>query len=256
MSARQIDFFGRRGSHILCDTAAPSFFILIFDNRVILVYYFSEGFLFLPQRKDGKMPKQFFKKALKEARKAANQIKDDHLKAEVLAILVVVSEDKNDLADLVTIIQKIELGQLRSEALTATAKKLAKSGQFVLARRLVHTVKGADNYWKAEALAKIARYSRDAEDFKKAREYAQKINDENLKRELLLDIDLVQKEPQSLLVQDDERSCEKALFDLAEGLIELCDFNKVHSVALKVSSAYLRAKIFLNMAAVLAEANR
>ena len=132
---------------------------------------------------------------------------------------------------------------------------LAKAKKIVQARELVFNIPSKDNYWRAEACARIALYSRDSKDFGQARRFAIMINTPALRKEALFDIDNFEYKPDQMIHHmGAARKQDAALADLVRSLIKISDIESAHELISQIDSAYQRARAFADMASILAEA--
>ena len=198
--------------------------------------------------------KKHIEKTLEAARDAVSQIKETQLKAEVLAIIAIVSNDAKDLEAINGTIGQIERGPMRSEIIVIIAKKLAKAKKIVQARELVFGISSKDNYWRAEACARIALYSRDPRDFGQARRFAMMINVPTLKKEVLSDIDDFEHNLEQVQHLKTDHKQEITFADLVKALIKIRDVEGAHEIISQIDGAYQRARAFADMASILAEA--
>jgi hypothetical protein len=196
------------------------------------------------------MPKssEHIEKTLEAARMIAEQTKDGRLRAEIVTAIAIVSNDPKDLKAISETICHIDK-PLRSEAIVAIAKRLAKAKRFAQARELVMGIPVKDYYWRAEACARIARYSRQASDFGQAKKFALSINTPALQRDIFFDIRRFEQEPDSVSALKHSDSQKTAFADLVRALTRLRELEaSAHS-----DGVYQRAKAFANLANILAE---
>ena len=199
--------------------------------------------------------KQFFQRSLQQAREAVANIEEVHLRAEVLAVIASVSNDMADLKAADEIIADTGLGELRSETLVVIIKKLARLKKFRQAREMVHSIRATDNFWRAEAIARIALYSRQSRDFGEAKKYAARINNPSLMKDVLEDIKRFKSDPGSCLNHIGDEHIQEMINDLVSILKEINEgnLNRAHALASRKNSAYLRAHAFAVVAGILAE---
>lgn len=200
--------------------------------------------------------RQFLEKSLASARDEAEKIREVHLRAEVLAVISSVSDDMKDYRAANDTICQIPTGEFKSMALAAIAKRLAKNGKFRQAREIVHTIGHSDYYWRAEAIARIALYSRQASDFGEAKKYAGWINNEDQAIAVYDEIRQFEFEPETVHGKISGDALEGHVEDLVAALVNINDFDGAHSVAANYNSAYLSAHAFAIMANILAESIR
>jgi hypothetical protein len=196
--------------------------------------------------------KKLLNKTLEAAREAASQVEDGKMRAGVLVALAVISNDPSDLRAINEVIGAMEKGSLRAEAVAAIAKKLAKFGKIIQARELVLSIPGSDNYWRAEACARIGLYSRDQLDFGNARRFASQINDPRRMEETLVDIDTYEYRPGSVR-EEDMRIEQRELVGLVTALARIGEFERAHELASGITVAHWRARAFASVATILAE---
>jgi predicted phage tail protein len=198
---------------------------------------------------------KFFEKSLREARENAAKIKEPQLKAEVLVVIASASNSKADFEAANEVIGKMPTGEFRSQAFAAIIKRLAQSRRLKLAREMVHSIRAVDSFWKAEAIAVIALYSRQPQDFGEAKKYARKINDRSLMKDILDDIERFESDPGSCLNHIGDEHIEEMIKELVAILkvINEDNLSRAHALASRKSSGYLRAHAFAVMANILAE---
>lgn len=195
--------------------------------------------------------REHIEKTLRLAREIAGQIKDVRLRAEIITAIAIVSNDPKDIKAINEMICHIE-SPLRSEAIVAIAKKLARAKKFSQARELVLGIPAKDNYWRAEACARIARYSRQPSDFGHARRFALLVNTPSLQRDVLSDILRFERESDSVRAAKYNDNHRAAFADLVDSLGRIRDLEATtHS-----DGAYQRARAFADLANILAEALR
>jgi len=201
--------------------------------------------------------KKHIEKTLEQARETAFQIKEPLLKAEVMAIIAIVSNKTGDMERINDTIFQVERGSMRSEMIAIIAKKLAKAKKIAQARELILGISSSDNYWRAEACARIALYSEDPADFGQARRFAMMISDSLLRKEVLLDIDNFENNPEQIKLHMSKskvsRKQEIALMDLVRALIKIKDIEGAHEMIAQIEGVHLRARAFADMARILAE---
>lgn len=207
---------------------------------------------------------KFLEKSLREARANTAKITEPQLKAELLVVIASISNSKADFEAANEVIGKMPMGEFRSQAFAAIVKRLAQAKKFKLAREMVHSIRAVDCFWRAEALARIALYSRQPQDFGEARLYAQGdhkseikgINDSGLRKDVLEDIENFENNPDSCLNHIGEDHIEQMVKELVGILKEINEDNlhRAHALASRKSVGYLRAHAFAVMANILAEA--
>ena len=198
---------------------------------------------------------KFLEKSLREARENAAKITEPQLKAEVLAVIASASNNKADFQAANEVIGTMPTGEFKSQAFAAIIKRLAQSRKLKLAREMVHSIRSVDSFWKAEAIAVIALYSRQTQDFGEAKKYASKIDDPGLMRDVLDDIERFEKDPGSCLNHIGDEHIEEMIKSLVGILKEINEesLNRAHALASRKGAGYLRAHAFAIMASILAE---
>ena len=198
---------------------------------------------------------KFLEKSLREARENAAKITEPQLKAEVLAVIASASNNKADFQAANEVIGTMPTGEFKSQAFAAIIKRLAQSRKLKLAREMVHSIRSVDSFWKAEAIAVIALYSRQTQDFGEAKKYASKISDPGLMRDVLDDIERFEKDPGSCLNHIGDEHIEEMIKSLVGILKEINEesLNRAHALASRKGAGYLRAHAFAIMASILAE---
>jgi len=197
---------------------------------------------------------QFLERSLLEARANAAKITESRLKAEVLVVIASASNSKADFEAANEVIGSMPTGEFRSQAFAAVIKRLAQNRRFKLAREMVHSIRAVDAFWKAEAIAAIALYSRQPHDFGEAKKYASRINSPGLMRDVLEDIERFKTDPDSCLNHIGDEHIEEMIKELVAILKVINEDNlkRAHALASRKSGGYLRAHAFAIMASIVA----
>ena len=194
------------------------------------------------------MIEKFFQSSLAEARDAASKVKEKPQQAELFALIAGISKEPHDFRAANEMIGRVK----QSESRAVIIRKLAQHKKFSQAREMVRSIRAADSFWRAQALAWIALYSRQPDDFGQARLYASMINDQERKSDCLADIEGFEDDPEKYQRYFEDGRLEKRVSDPVASLLDANDFAGAHHLAMSVGNPYLRAHTFAIMAGMTA----